>query len=178
MSGLPSSRRDRVLAYVRRGLVVPLAAALVLTSGACVARDTTPVVVRGQLRYSAPDGGGPYTFAALYLRAEGGVRLTDQVVGEDGRFTLRLENEGDARRHGRPVRFNLLFDTTWFSTSCESILLPLLRLGERNGERVWLSASSGKPLPPVTILIHMDGDDLFRIDSGKASTPRTRRCPA
>ena len=165
---------------VRRGLLA-LATALALAAGGCGADDSTPVVVRGQVVYSARDGGGPYTFAGMYLRLDTVGWVTDQVVGKDGRFTLRVENAGDVRRyarlHGGTARFELVSDTTWGHVSCGSVPLPSLRLGEANGERAWLSGRPGTPLPPVTILISINGADRFRVGSGPERAPGSRGCP-
>ena len=166
---------------VRRGLLAS-ATVLALAAGGCGAGDSTPVVVRGQVVYSAQDGGQPYTFAGLYLRLDTVGWVADRVVGRDGRFTLRVENTGDVRRyarlHGGTVRFELVSDTTYGHVSCGSVSLPPLRLGEANGKRVWLSGRPGTPLPPVTILIHLDGADRFRFGSGPERAPAARGCPA
>ena len=119
----------------------------------------------------------------MYLRLDTVGWVTDQVVGKNGRFTLRVENAGDVRRyarlHGGTVSFELVSDTTWGHVSCGSVSLPPLRLGQANGKQVWLSGRPGTPLPPVTILINLDAadPDRFRFGSGPERETPAAGCP-
>ena len=102
-----------------RRMLLPFAAGLALIAGGCGADESTPVVVRGQVVYSARDGGGPHTFVGMYLRLDGVGWVTGQVVDEHGRFTLRVESVGGVRRyarlHGGTVRFE--FRANWDSSA-------------------------------------------------------------
>jgi hypothetical protein len=166
-------------------VAVALAGALGLAiASACGAPDPTPVVVRGQIVYSAQDGGGPYTFGGLYLRLDNGVVVDDAVVDHAGRFVLRAADVGAVleRRQQLPdagfVRFALLSDTTWGHEWCGHISLPALRPRTGNGSGSWVDARSGRRLTEVTIVIHINGDDRFHIGDGRpARLPRVG-CPA
>ena len=169
---------------VRVGLL-PLAVGVSIVGSGCGVDKAThpaaPTVARGQTLYSASDGGAPYTFAQMYLRLANGLgQFDDKTVNDDGEFVLGVENEGAvlryAQRHSGVVRFELLFDTAYASDTCDYLSLPPMRLGEADGKKAWLVLPSGKPLPPIQIVIRTNDGTSVRIGHGPTTAPRQVPC--